>query len=250
MAQISFKLPVFEGPLDLLLHLIAKHKLNIYDIEISKLLEQYLLYMEQCSQQDYELAGEFLEMAARLIYIKTASLLPSPEEAESIKKELEGALIEYSLCKLAAAELAKRDLGDSIFVRRQMPVQIDPVYRHSHEAEVLRQAYLQIGAKPKPGNTAPLTDRIQSVVQQRVVSVISKVVYVLRRLYAEGTVRVDNLYEGMTDRSARVATFLAVLELTKTGRTRLSEDNTELSFCRQHQITKKYRIVSEHATEE
>lgn len=250
MAQISFKLPVFEGPLDLLLHLIAKHKLNIYDIEISKLLEQYLLYMEQCSQQDYELAGEFLEMAARLIYIKTASLLPSPEEAESIKKELEGALIEYSLCKLAAAELAKRDLGDSIFVRRQMPVQIDPVYRHSHEAEVLRQAYLQIGAKPKPGNTTPLTDRIQAVVQQRVVSVISKVVYVLRRLYAEGTVRVDNLYEGMTDRSARVATFLAVLELTKTGRTRLSEDNTELSFCRQHQITKKYRIVSEHATEE
>ena len=250
MAQISFKLPVFEGPLDLLLHLIAKHKLNIYDIEISKLLEQYLLYMEQCSQQDYELAGEFLEMAARLIYIKTASLLPSPEEAESIKKELEGALIEYSLCKLAAAELAKRDLGDSIFVRRQMPVQIDPVYRHSHEAEVLRQAYLQIGAKPKPGNTAPLTDRIQAVVQQRVVSVISKVVYVLRRLYAEGTVRVDTLYEGMTDRSARVATFLAVLELTKTGRTRLSEDNTELSFCRQHQITKKYRIVSEHATEE
>ena len=250
MAQISFKLPVFEGPLDLLLHLIAKHKLNIYDIEISKLLEQYLLYMEQCSQQDYELAGEFLEMAARLIYIKTVSLLPSPEEAESIKKELEGALIEYSLCKLAAAELAKRDLGDSIFVRRQMPVQIDPVYRHSHEAEVLRQAYLQIGAKPKPGNTAPLTDRIQAVVQQRVVSVISKVVYVLRRLYAEGTVRVDNLYEGMTDRSARVATFLAVLELTKTGRTRLSEDNTELSFCRQHQITKKYRIVSEHATEE
>ena len=250
MAQISFKLPVFEGPLDLLLHLIAKHKLNIYDIEISKLLEQYLLYMEQCSQQDYELAGEFLEMAARLIYIKTASLLPSPDEAESIKKELEGALIEYSLCKLAAAELAKRDLGDSIFVRRQMPVQIDPVYRHSHEAEVLRQAYLQIGAKPKPGNTAPLTDRIQAVVQQRVVSVISKVVYVLRRLYAEGTVRVDNLYEGMTDRSARVATFLAVLELTKTGRTRLSEYNTELSFCRQHQITKKYRIGSEHATEE
>ena len=140
MAQISFKLPVFEGPLDLLLHLIAKHKLNINDIEISKLLEQYLLYIEQCSEQDYELAGEFLEMAARLIYIKTVSLLPSPEEAEAVKKELEGALIEYSLCKLAAAELAKRDIGDCIFVRRQMPVQIDPTYRHQHEPEVLRQA--------------------------------------------------------------------------------------------------------------
>ena len=168
MAQISFKLPVFEGPLDLLLHLIAKHKLNINDIEISKLLEQYLLYIEQCSEQDYELAGEFLEMAARLIYIKTVSLLPSPEEAEAVKKELEGALIEYSLCKLAAAELAKRDIGDCIFVRRQMPVQIDPTYRHQHEPEVLRQAYLQIGAKPQPNAKAPLTDRIQAVVQQRI----------------------------------------------------------------------------------
>ena len=76
MESISFKLDVFEGPLDLLLHLITKHKLNIYDIEISKLLEQYLLYIEQAKEQDLEIAGEFLEMAARLIYIKTVSLLP------------------------------------------------------------------------------------------------------------------------------------------------------------------------------
>ena len=106
METISFKLEVFEGPLDLLLNLIQKHKLNICDIEISKLLEQYLLYIEQANEQDLELAGEFLEMAARLIYIKTASLLPQPEEAEKMKKELEGALMEYSLCKLAAADLA------------------------------------------------------------------------------------------------------------------------------------------------
>ena len=99
METISFKLEVFEGPLDLLLSLISKHKLNICDIEISKLLEQYLLYIDQAHEQNLELAGEFLEMAARLIYIKTASLLPQPEEAEQLKKELEGALIEYSLCK-------------------------------------------------------------------------------------------------------------------------------------------------------
>ena len=80
MDNISFKLDVFEGPLDLLLHLISKHKLNINDIEISKLLEQYLLYIEQAKEQDLELAGEFLEMAARLIYIKTVSLLPKPED--------------------------------------------------------------------------------------------------------------------------------------------------------------------------
>ena len=72
MAQkISFKLEVFEGPMDLLLRLISKHQLNIYDIEITSLLEQYLRYMDQCREQDLELAGEFLEMAARLIYIKT-----------------------------------------------------------------------------------------------------------------------------------------------------------------------------------
>ena len=66
--------------MDLLLRLISKHQLNIYDIEITSLLEQYLRYMDQCREQDLELAGEFLEMAARLIYIKTASLLPRPEE--------------------------------------------------------------------------------------------------------------------------------------------------------------------------
>lgn len=86
MDNISFKLDVFEGPLDLLLHLISKHKLNINDIEISKLLEQYLLYIEQAKEQDLELAGEFLEMAARLIYIKTVSLLPKPEGGRRNKK--------------------------------------------------------------------------------------------------------------------------------------------------------------------
>jgi hypothetical protein len=73
---------MFEGPLDLLLHLIQKHKLDIMDIEISLLLEQYLEYIEQLDYDDYEYAGEFLEMAARLIYIKTVSLLPKPEEAQ------------------------------------------------------------------------------------------------------------------------------------------------------------------------
>ena len=74
--ELNFKLEVFEGPLDLLLSLISKHKLNIYDIEISLLLEQFLLYLEQMKQADIEIAGEFLEMAARLIYIKSSALLP------------------------------------------------------------------------------------------------------------------------------------------------------------------------------
>lgn len=67
MQELKFKLEVYEGPLDLMLSLIAKHKLNIYDIEISLLLEQFLLYLDRMKQADIEIAGEFLEMAARLI---------------------------------------------------------------------------------------------------------------------------------------------------------------------------------------
>ena len=83
MQELKFKLEVYEGPLDLMLSLIAKHKLNIYDIEISLLLEQFLLYLDRMKQADIEIAGEFLEMAARLIYIKSAALLPRNEERAS-----------------------------------------------------------------------------------------------------------------------------------------------------------------------
>ena len=147
MDNISFKLDVFEGPLDLLLHLISKHKLNINDIEISKLLEQYLLYIEQAKEQDLELAGEFLEMAARLIYIKTVSLLPKPEEAEEIKKELQGTLIEYSLCKKAAAKLREKYAGNDIFVREPIKIKLDSVYKLSHPPQKLAEAYMNMNIK-------------------------------------------------------------------------------------------------------
>ena len=79
MDKISFRLEGFEGPLDVLLSLINKHKLDIFNVEISELLKQYMAFMEECHENNLELAGEFLEMASRLIYIKTASLLPQPE---------------------------------------------------------------------------------------------------------------------------------------------------------------------------
>ena len=87
--QLSFKVAQVEGPLDLILQLISKHKLNIYDIEITKLLEQYLAYMEVIQSREMEIASEFLEMASRLVYIKSVSLLPKHEELEEqLKKEL------------------------------------------------------------------------------------------------------------------------------------------------------------------
>ena len=232
METISFKLEVFEGPLDLLLSLISKHKLDICDIEISKLLEQYLLYLDQAREHDLELAGEFLEMAARLIYIKTASLLPQPEEAEQMKKELEGALIEYSLCKIAAAKLADRFCGGDIFVRKPMKIKADMTYCLVHEPERLAIAYSNISQKSIKNETAKLKveNKINSVVKRRIVSVLSKVVHILRELYTSGEAYMDKLYDGVTDRSERVATFLAVLELTRHGRITISDDNMMIFF--------------------
>lgn len=230
METISFKLDVFEGPLDLMLHLISKHKLNINDIEISKLLEQYLLYIEQAKEHNLDLAGEFLEMAARLIYIKTVSLLPKNEEADEIKKELQGALIEYSLCKKAAEELKKLFCGYDIFIRKPIKISLDSEYKLSHPPSRLVDAFFNMDIKKSFIKNHADEQKINAVVQQKVVSVISKVVYVLKNLYKHGSARIDSLFDGMTGRSERVATFLAILELTKSGRIILSEDNSEILF--------------------
>ncbi len=230
MEAISFKLDVFEGPLDLMLHLISKHKLNINDIEISKLLEQYMIYIKQAKEQDLELAGEFLEMAARLVYIKTVSLLPKPEEADEIKKELQGALIEYSLCKKAAGELKNMFCGHDIFVRIPAKIKLDSEYKLCHPPSRLVDAFLNMNIKNSLMKNRADERKINAVVQQKVVSVISKVVYVLKNLYKHGTARIDSLFDGITGRSERVATFLAILELTKTGRIIISDDNTEIFF--------------------
>ncbi|MBQ7046797.1 MAG: segregation/condensation protein A [Oscillospiraceae bacterium] len=232
METISFKLDVFEGPLDLMLHLISKHKLNINDIEISKLLEQYLLYIEQAKEQDLELAGEFLEMAARLIYIKTVSLLPKPSEAEEIKKELQGALIEYSLCKKAAERLKNSFCGFDVFVREPAKIKVDSVYKLRHDPKELVTAMLNMNVKKSDILRHANEKKINAVVQQKVVSVISKVIFVLKNLYKTGTARIDRIFDGMTGRSERVATFLAILELTKSGRIMISDDNTEIFFKR------------------
>ena len=111
MERPQYKTEVFEGPLDLLLHLISKHKLNINDIPIFELVEQYIAYVQLMQEENMEIASEFLEMAARLVYIKTVSLLPVYEEAEQLKKELTGELLEYRDCKIMAGKLSEQAKG-------------------------------------------------------------------------------------------------------------------------------------------
>ena len=230
MEKMSFKLEVFEGPLDLLLYLISKHKLNINDIPIFTLLEQYLDYMDKMSEQNMEIAGEFLEMAARLVYIKTVSLLPQKEEAEQLKKELQGRLIEYSLCKKAAELMKMRYIGNVNAVRKPLAIEFDNTYTLIHDPQELLDSYLKVSRKPPEEQVK--AESFNTLVKKKIVSVTSKIIYVLRNLYKTGTCLMSGLFDGMTDRSERVATFLAVLELTKSGRIWLNDDNTVITFNR------------------
>ncbi|MBR1738999.1 MAG: segregation/condensation protein A [Ruminococcus sp.] len=243
MTSAQFKLDMFEGPLDLLLHLISKHKLNIYDIEIAKLLEQYLEYMNTLEHEDYEDAADFLEMAARLIYIKTVSLLPHDEEAQELKKELEGRIIEYSLCKLAAANLAERYAGGEIFVREPLKLPINRTFTGERDPGELLRAYL--GMSERARAEKPLrAEMFRPIVSSKIVSVTSKIIHILKKLYTSGSFGMEHLYDGMTGKSERVAAFLAVLELTKSGRIFLNDDNTVIYMNRDPQKLRKRSRVS------
>ena len=240
MNAYSYRLESFEGPLDLLLFLITKHKLNINDIKISLLLDQYLEYIEGVEEQDFEYAGEFLEMAARLILIKTLSLLPKHDEAAEMKRELQGRLIEYSLCKQAAGKLRESYRGDRVYVKKQSKIEMSKAYTHTHSPDDLLAAYF--GISSQRARTAPVNASVfRPIVSKKIVSVTSKILFVMRRLYKTGKCDMSSLYDGMTDRSEKIATFLAILELTKSGRIYLNDDNTEITFDR----TRKRRRESE-----
>lgn len=228
MQELNFKLEVFEGPLDLMLSLIQKHKLNIRDIEISVLLEQFLDYLDKMQQADMEVAGEFLEMAAHLILIKSSALLPK-HEAEQLKKELEGALIEYAICKAVAEKLKTMWVGSEIFVREPLNIPIDSTYRHNHDVYELYNAVSTMTDRVRIAkiNSRPLS--LKPVVAKKYVSIFSKVVYVLKRIKQLGEIEVNSLYKGQ-NRSQQVATFLALLELSRYGRVNFSEDNKYLRY--------------------
>lgn len=228
--QLEFKVGDFEGPLDLLLYLISKHKLNINDIEISELLAQYLDAIEQMQSSDLELKSEFLEMAARLVYIKTVSLLPKYEEAAELKKELEGQLLEYQLCREMAEKLALMGKEHHVYVRLPMKIKLDPTYQGSHAPDELMAAYLMVVGKAKR-RLPPPASAFSGIVSRRVVSVTSKIVYVLKKLYRTGQMAYDEFFTA-PDRSELVATFLAMLELMKSHRITVSEDNKTVYFHR------------------
>lgn len=225
----TYKLEEFEGPLDLLLQLISKNKLNIYDIELSVLIDQYLEQMELMKSYDMDISSEFLEMASRLIYMKTVSLLPKHDEIERLKDELSGELLEYSICREMAKKLAGMTDGFDKFSRPPEEVEIDPTYSLTHLPQTLYDAYLSAvgrSVRKMPVQTAPFT----KIVAKKIVSVSSKIVYVMRSLWKGGKKKVYSLYSGAKSRSELVAVFLAVLELCKSNRVEVSGEREEMEI--------------------
>ena len=223
---LSYKLDVFEGPLDLLLNLIAKNKLNIYDIPIAELLEQYMAQIHEMQAADMDVASEFLEMAARLVHIKSVSLLPKKEEEAALKQELTGQLLEYQQCKEAAMRLRERFSLDGI-VLAQADIPADLTYKRHHKPQELLSAYLSMLGKKKPPEPQKPEDTISKLITRRVVSVASQIVFVLRSLWKKRHVSLKELFRGKNDPSERVAAFLAVLELVKDKRLRVDGDGED-----------------------
>lgn len=227
METLVYKLPVFEGPLDVLLFLISKNKLNIYDIAISELLDQYLGYLAKMKELDLELTSDFLEMASRLVQIKSDMLLPHRgAEENDPRNDLVRTLTEYKTCKEMAAMLEHRDIGSDIFYRKPMKTGDDEAYRGKHYVWDLYEAMLSVKGKVKRRQPPPQS-AFRQIVAVKVVSVTSRIIHIVKRLLREGSKPFDSLFEDAQGRSEVVATFLAVLELIKSQRVVIGQDRKQ-----------------------
>ena len=223
MQELTYRIRDFEGPLDLLLHLISTHKMRLIDIKIYELIDQYLEYIGNVSQDELESASEFVEMAARLVYMKSVALLPREEEKEELTKELTGRLIEYALCKEAASKLRDMSEGINFFVRTPMQIKLSSEYTREHETTDILKAYLTV-----QGRVSKATDlsRFEPIVSAPVVSVSSRVVNILGALRRKNGRHISEFFRNSKGRSETVATFLGILELIRDGRITVDDNGT------------------------
>jgi segregation and condensation protein A len=215
----KIKLEVFEGPLDLLLHLIKKEQVSIYDIPITRITEQYLEYLRLMQDMDIAIAGDFLVLAATLIYIKTKMLLPrdppaiEETEEEDPRRQLVQQLLEYQKYKAAAEMLwSKAEVEQAVFMRP--PLEIEGA-----ELEVAASAYDLFDAFRR--TMERLKANIQMEIQRDEVTMAEKIQQIRRRLETAETLDVTELFERAQSKPELIAIFLAVLELVKESVIRL-----------------------------
>jgi segregation and condensation protein A len=225
------ELPVFEGPLDLLLHLVKKHELEIFDIPIAFITEKYLGYLEMMRALSLEIAGEYLLMAATLMYLKSRELLPSPDPAQASeieddeadpREELIRRLLEYQRYKDAAERLGSRPVvGRSVWTRGQ---KIEHETSESSLAEV--SVFKLIEALGGLMSRAKLNLTHDVVVDR--ISIAERIQQLCDRLAREDTFTFVSCFEldGLTEQQARldvVTTFLAILELARLKMVRIHQ---------------------------
>ncbi|MBQ6896119.1 MAG: segregation/condensation protein A [Oscillospiraceae bacterium] len=221
--QLNFKIDQFEGPLDLLLTLISKHKMNILDIEIITIINQYLEIINAAQNQDLDIASDFIDMAARLVYLKSVYLLPKDEEGEKLKAELQGQLIEYSQAKLAAENLRRIFIGDCLFVREPQQVEEDWTYDIIHPVSDLVKAYEVLDDK-SIRRAPPKIEKFEPIVSAPIVSVQTKIFSVLKNLMKNKIQSLQSAFDKTKGKSDAIATFMAILELIRAHRISIDKD--------------------------
>ena len=219
----------FVGPLDLILHLLSKNKMEIQDIQISLILDQYLAWMDRRRELDLEVASEFVTMAAQLVYIKTRMLLSIHDEEAMSEMEQLIATLEahqrnenYLKIKAVVPELEGRyQVGRDYLTKGPEAIRPDKTYRYVHDREDLLRAVTAVLAR-SDNRLPPPVSAFQGIVGREPYPVADKAGEIVRRLIRLGVTRFRALFQGSRSRSEVVATFLAVLELCKARRLRLA----------------------------
>lgn len=235
--DLELRLEKYEGPMDLLLHLIDKNKVSITDIPIVQITEQYLEYIKTISTDKMEVMSEFVEMAARLLAIKAKILLPKPkveaeEEAVDPREELMQQLLEYKKYKIISQKLKEYSLEASrqVFREASIPEEILHYIEPVNPEEILEnldfdrlyQAF-QMVMRRKEDKIDPIRSQF-SEIPREVVSLEDRMVDILQ-LKTRGTIRFGELFSGEMSKPIMVVTFLAILELMKGGKIRVEQGN-------------------------
>ncbi len=224
----------FEGPLDVIFLLLSKNKIEIQDVSITAILEQYLAYLEEMKRLDIELASEFITMASHLMLIKTKMLLSTAEamEAETELDILRQSLIErqrheaMDQIRMAITALEPmNEVGRNLFTKAPEPLRRDTTYRYQHDVMDMLWALDEITERNQR-RLPPPTVNFKGIVGKEPYPVTRKAKELVRNLVLRGVQKLKSLFKGSRSRSEIVATFLAVLELCKTNSVALEDDVT------------------------
>lgn len=228
MEELTFDLEVFSGPLDLLLNLISKNKVSIYDIPIATILDQYMEHIEEMKKMNLEIASEFIEMAAHLIYVKSKMLLPKEEIEEDPRMPLALALAEYQRYQTILPSMKQLSTqGAGSYTRPAEMVEFDKKERRTYELSTLIKAYHEVLEKVER-RMPPPAKSFQNIVGKQISSVSVKIITVLRKLKRFTKVKFLDLFKSVKTRSDIVATFLAILELSKTDYVYIDQNESDI----------------------